>query len=157
MKTPTSGTDSPAHRPSEAGFTLLELLVVLTLMALLAGAIALKTGRPSAQVQARTAVADTVSLIRQVRNEAIVSGREQVLVIDTASRRLSHAGSGSSVILPDGVELTARIADGETSPGVRFFRNGGSTGGILQFRWQDGANQVRINWLTGRVSLDGPR
>jgi general secretion pathway protein H len=157
MKTPTSGTDVPPHRPPEAGFTLLELLVVLTLMALLAGAVALKTGRPSTQLQARTTVADTVNLIRQVRTEAIVSGREQVLVIDTARRRLSHAGSGSSVNLPDGVELIVRVADGERSPGVRFFRNGGSTGGVLQFRWQDGADEVRINWLTGRVSLAGPR
>lgn len=157
MKTPTYGTDAAAHRPPEAGFTLLELLVVLTLMALLAGAIALKTGRSSTRLQAQTAIADTVNLLRQVRTEAIVSGREQLLMIDTASRRLSHAGSKSSVILPEGVELTANVADGESLPGVRFFQNGGSTGGILQFRWQDGAHEVRINWLTGRVSLAKPR
>jgi general secretion pathway protein H len=157
MKTPTSGTDVPLHGAPEAGFTLLELLVVLTLVALVVGAVSIKTGRPSTQLQARTTVTDTVNLIRQVRTEAIVSGRAQVLVIDTARRRLSHTGSGSLVILPNGVELIVRVADGDGLAGVRFFQNGGSTGGILQFVWQDGGDEVRINWLTGRVSLAGSR
>jgi general secretion pathway protein H len=132
-------------------------MVVIAILALVAGTVMLRAGRSGGQSQAKAAVAEVVSLVRGVRSEAIASGREQVLLIDTAGRRLSHGRYGSYVALPAGVDVVATVADGERygagSAGVRFFRNGGSTGGVLRFSWQGGADEIRINWLTGRVSI----
>jgi general secretion pathway protein H len=36
--------------------------------------------------------------------------------------------------------------------GVRFFPNGSSTGATIDLRTERQAYEVRINWLTGRVS-----
>lgn len=136
-------------------------MVVIAILAIVAGTVMLRAGRPGGQSEAKAAVAGAVSLIREVRTEAVASGREQVLLIDTASRRLSHGTNGPHLALPRGVNLVATVADAEQygggSAGVRFFRNGGSSGGVLRFSWQGGANEIRINWLTGRVSITEAR
>ncbi len=52
------------------------------------------------------------------------------------------------------MEVTA--ADSEKrSPsiaGIRFYPNGSSTGGTIDLKMEGRAYEIRVNWLTGRVS-----
>lgn len=120
------------RRAGSAGFTLLELLVVLVVIGL-AGVVAFPAvaGRSSAG-QARVAARDLVTALRATRAEAVAVRRP--VAFQTSPR------------VPAGVRVER--ADGGQRP-VTFFPDGGSTGG--RFLVQPGGIAVEIDWLSGAV------
>ncbi|MCA3561116.1 MAG: prepilin-type N-terminal cleavage/methylation domain-containing protein [Aestuariivirga sp.] len=145
---PTSRTET------EAGFTLLELLVVLVILALSATAV-MSIGQSSLEsARARSFLVEAEALFRDARTQAIETRSPTAVTIDVKARRLSLAG-GRSLVMPGGLSLDARIAvpkDGGL-PAVRFFPSGASTGGELAFGFRGRTYDLRINWLTGRADV----
>lgn len=164
-----------------AGFTLIEALVVLALMAtafaLFAGAL---VGALPGQ-QLRDATHRLAAEMRATRARAVATGVDQSFVIDTQARTwrsgASEALGDPSAALPDtkpgapadgGVrrqgELDEALALGATvareeqpGPGlaaIRFFADGSSTGGRVVVRRGDAAWRVDVNWLTGAVRVE---
>lgn len=133
----------------EAGFTLLELLITLTIAVMLVAALPGLGGQPLAlDGAARALVRD----LRAAQIAARESGAPQRLVFEARARRYGRVG-GASVALPAGLGmevLTGRAA-GDTDQGITFFPDGSSTGGAVTLR--EGARQRRIEvrWLTGQV------
>lgn len=145
---PTSRADA------QRGFTLLELLVVLTLVGLLATAV-VSSGRSSAEsARVRAFLLHAETMFRDARTAAIEDQTETEVLIDTEARTLSFPAREQVLDVPPGVVLDARIAkpDGVGSPGVRFFPSGGSSGGVLAFQFRGRSYELRINWLTGRTN-----
>lgn len=151
------GTDGGALK-RQAGFTILELLAVMVILALAASAFSLSVGRPFGTAQFRAILLETSSLARRARTAAIGSARDQILVIDVAKRRLWYRGATKTVTIPDEVMLAATVAQSEHyadgTVGIRFLPGGGSTGGNLVFSWRSDSYEVHVNWLTGSVSID---
>ena len=143
---PTSRTDA------EAGFTLLELLVVLVILVLSASAV-LSVGQASLEsARVRSFIVQAESLLRDARTQAIESHAQTAVTIDIKGRRLSLEG-GRSIDMPQGVSLDAKVAvpKGGELPAVRFFPNGASSGGELAFGFRGRTYGLHINWLTGRT------
>ena len=128
-----------ARAPTDAGFTLLELLVTLSLLAVLAATILPRFGGERPQTLEQRAEAIAAELGR-VRLEAVGSGR--VLTVPAGDLAAS---------LPAGTTLAAN----ETQALV-FFPNGTSNGAAWRLETEDGAVALTVDWLTGRVAVDAP-
>lgn len=142
------------------GFTLVELLVVLGIAALLVALAApmISRGLPGAELKA--AASDVAGGLRRVHGQAIAKNREAVFRIDVASRRAVVGEESKPLALPPELRLTVVVGDtevvGADVGGIRFFPDGSSTGGRVTLALDDRAYDVRVDWLTGRVTLDGP-
>lgn len=138
------------------GMSLLEVLVVVALVATLAGIAAMVIGRALPGQQLRAAARELAAELRFTRAQAIATGREQSFRIDVDSRRWEAAGKRSGA-LPEGIELVA-ISAREEQPAqreaaVRFFPEGAATGGRFVLRRGDAAWRVDVAWLTGEVTI----
>ena len=150
---------SPSLR--EAGFTLLELIVVMVIMAL-AAALALPNGertRRGLTLQATALV--LASSLKNARSEAIQSNRERKLVIDLASRRFWVEGQGPAHALPRELFVSTEVPVSEQAAAgvalVRFRPDGSSSGGKIKFEAPRQTALVSIDWLTGRTRVEWGR
>ncbi|WP_421693550.1 GspH/FimT family pseudopilin [Aestuariivirga sp.] len=145
---------SPTDR--QAGFTLVELLAVLVILALSATAI-LSLGRNSLEsARVRSFMIQAEAMLRDARTAAIEGQTETSVLIDEDGRSISFPARDRVLRLPAGLALDAKVAKaaGAESPGVRFFPSGSSTGGVLSFQFRGRAYALRINWLTGRADAE---
>lgn len=151
MRMPTFQTD-PAH---EAGFTLVELLAVLAILAIAIAAFTARSGSNIGTANLRALMVRTTAAISDVRAGAIRGAEEKVFIVDTGQRRMGTAHAGISI--PDGVTLTATVAEseryGDGKAGIRFYPSGSSSGGTLAFEFRGKTYEIRVNWLTGNASL----
>ncbi|MFN3703247.1 type II secretion system protein XpsH [Thermomonas sp.] len=143
-------------RGRPAGFTLLEMLVVLALIAaasVLAMA-AFGDGLRGARLQA--AAKEVAAQLRFTRARAIASGVPQEFVIDPGARTW-HAPNGRHGRLPDTGEVVftgARDLQPTAGEGaVRFFPDGAATGGRVRLAANGGGWDVDVAWLTGEVRV----
>jgi general secretion pathway protein H len=138
------------------GYTLVELIVVLVLVAAIvalgAGVMARKL--PGQRLQ--QAAKELAAQLRYTRAQAIASGESQLFTLDANSREW-HAGGKRSGKLAREVDIVATGARNEQqAPGVaavRFFPEGAATGGRFVLKHGNAAWQVDVQWLTGEVSL----
>jgi general secretion pathway protein H len=141
----------------EAGFTLLELLAVLAIMALAAGAM-LQLGNANAETaKVRSFLIHAEAMMRQARIAAIETSTDQDVVIDIPQRRIIHEGRSTALEVPEGVSMKgtlARVPGAERNRYViRFFPDGGSTGASLPFTFRGEIHELRVNWLTGLAGV----
>ncbi|HEU0151907.1 MAG TPA: GspH/FimT family protein [Arenimonas sp.] len=138
------------------GFSLVELVVVMVLIAALAtlGLAAIGSGLPGQQL--RGAARELAAELRFTRAQAIATGREQVFSLDVGEKRWRGAGDRSGE-LPAAIALEVTGAREElASPqvvAIRFFPEGAATGGRIVLRNGDAAWRVDVAWLTGEVRL----
>lgn len=148
------------RRRDATGFTLVELLIVITLLATLSAVLA-PILLPSPTRTLRGAASEVATTLRETRRQAQVGQARRRFVIDTASRRFGIQGSAAWRPLPDGVEVGLTTAESlladERRGGIDFFPDGSSTGGRVTLGMQGLSVRVDIEWLTGRirVSEDG--
>lgn len=136
------------------GYTLVELLVVLTIIAFAAALVLprLIPDSDAAAVRRTTSLLDMAA--RSARTDARLQGRDAVLVVDLDARTAEIEPSGRRYELPARVTLTATVAETELEgarAGVRFFPDGGATGGRFDITAGRAAGALRIDWITGRV------
>jgi general secretion pathway protein H len=141
------------------GFTLLELLVVLAILAAVA-AFALPSFSPGGGVQLKTATRALLVGLRQTRNEAMTTNTSQALVVDL-ERHHFIVGNGSRLQhLPHDIEVSLFTAKRERVDervgGIRFFPDGSSTGGRVTLASGKREIYIDVDWLTGRVRLLDP-
>ncbi len=138
----------------EGGFTLLEVMAVMLIIALVASLVITMTpgtGRPGLKAVALEAAA----LLRRERTEAILAGRERHVALDGRHRVLVGEG-GDTVAIPRDVVLDLLGADAVWSGRqavVRFDPDGASTGAVLRLSHEKAEYEIRVNWFTGSVDV----
>ena len=139
------------------GFTLVELMVVMVIVALVMGLVATSMSRSISGAEARASTRNLVASLRYTRARAIIEKREQVLLVDIDNRSYRAPGR-KEVKLPEGVDVTITTARSELTAesvgGIRFFPDGGSTGGHIELIVNDREYRVDVAWLTGETSLE---
>ncbi len=140
---------------SERGFTLLELLIAITIAAMVLGVSAPAMQRLYSSSQYHGAVNDVVNLLSTARHSAIRSGGYKDVLITPKAREIALGESLKT--LPDTIQievLGSRELNRDGGGVIRFYPDGGSSGGYVNLAHENGvAVQVQVDWLLGRVSL----
>jgi general secretion pathway protein H len=145
-------------RAAEAGFTLIEILVVLVILALTVTLLVARGPARNAGLEARAAASEVVQTLRIGRSRAIAEDRPVAVMLDLPSHRLALDGVLRAA-LPGWIPLAARMADG-TEPRRAVFDfapDGSATGGIVALGKPGRRVLVSVDWLTGRVDIADAR
>lgn len=149
-----AGNSQAAAR--EAGFTLFEVLAVMVIVGMMVAAVSAVYRPGSGTLEVRAAAMLTASRLRDLRSSAITSGKDRVVTIDVDSRLVQFNDGRSPVAINRAITVAVTGADSErrspTTAGIRFFPNGSSTGATIKLSSERQAYEIRVNWLTGRVS-----
>ena len=146
-------TRPPGRR--QQGLALIELLVVLTILAMVATFAAPSLSRQVGALGFDRAVSELKDTLKRARMEAMRRQRETWVEIDVANA--GYRAGGESTNLPDGLSaslLTARrelVSDGVGR--IRFFPDGASTGGAIILRDGGRAKEIRVDWFDGGVAV----
>jgi general secretion pathway protein H len=154
---PIRGTDKNSLPGGEAGFTLLETLAVLVLLAMVTALASARLGSNGGAAHARAALLNSSDILRHARLVALRSGQEQVVYVDVARRRIDGTGRHTLWVPRElGFATVAARSErqGDEALGIRFFPDGTSTGGELNFVTQGKSYELHVNWLTGNVTIN---
>lgn len=159
---PTSTTEGGAPRTrhassSSAGFTLLELLVVLSLAALATTVVGGGAQAYLERSRYQQTVRDLASQLRQARLRSLDDGDSVLVSYQPQTRQLRVAGQ-PVLELPQAVELDWQplaagprlVPDGST-PIFLFNADGGARGGPLVVSRAGRGVRFQVNWLLGLV------
>jgi general secretion pathway protein H len=149
---PTSRTWS---NDREAGFTLIEVVAVMVIIALIASlAITMIPGTGRARLKALTL--ETAALLRRERLGAILTGRERDVSLD-GERRVLVSDGGDVVAIPKDVIVDILGVDelwAGRSAVVRFHPDGASSGAVLRLSREKAEYEIRVNWYTGGIAIE---
>jgi general secretion pathway protein H len=141
-----------------AGFTLVELLVVMAILALAAGMAMPMLTKPSDPVRLAASARDLIAALRVSRAAAIARNAEVVLMIDVERRTFESA------VVPRrslGADIAARLTfaeperQGRSGGGFRFFPDGSVTGGAVRLALNGREARICVDWLTGEARQEG--
>lgn len=142
----------------------MELLVVLVLVAVIVVLAPPLWSKGVPAAEHRAATRQVAQLLKTARSEAVARRIDVPVEFDLAARqvRLPATAGGSasarSLTLPEGIgiELTTTAAETQSPERafVRFYPDGGSTGGRVTLRAGERAYRVDIDWLSGRIAID---
>jgi len=144
------------------GFTLLELIVVMLLMALGVSLITTSLGRGIGRRRPKAFVQQFVSLCRQARSQALSNAKPVSMTIDGDARRCWLDDHKPGLKIPDiiHIEVEDRVPtyDSQGAYQIIFFPDGSSTGDRLVFS-VDGQPMafLRLDPLTGFIRLQANR
>jgi general secretion pathway protein H len=134
-----------------SGFSLIEMLAVLAIVAL-ATALAMPLAmRPSDALRLDAAAQDLVAALRLTRAAAIARNGDAALTIDV-ERRTFASPAVPARALPADLSVKLKIAEPErarSQGGFRFFPDGSSTGGDMLLALRGKEVKICVDWLTG--------
>jgi general secretion pathway protein H len=155
---------------AEAGFTLLELLVVLVLATLMLSLVVPRFAAVVPGVELKSTTQKTASLLRYARSRAMAESRLIAFSLDPEVHALRLSGRDEPVPLPASIELSLSDEGGLalgneilmpltlgaslSAPSIRFYPDGGSSGGSLLLSGPSGRYRIEVDWLTGGVRID---
>ena len=145
----------PRTRSSDsAGFTLIEVVAVMLIIALVASlAVTKMSGTGRAGLKALTL--EAAALLRRERLGAVLTGTDRQVSLDGERRALVGDG-GDILAIPRDVALDVLGIDALWSGRqavVRFTPDGASTGAVLKLSRENAEYEIRVNWYTGGVAI----
>ena len=146
------------HRPPrslQAGFTLLEMLVVLVILGLVVGLVVARGPSRSPRLELQTSASRLAQTMRLARTRAIATNHATTVVVDVANHRFAMDG-GPVILLPATVAMAAVTVAGSAAGNKAAFTfepDGSASGGRVDLASGALLLRVSIDWLTGRISV----
>lgn len=139
------------------GFTLLETLIVLGIMGLLMAIIVPKalSGRDYYTLGKNTRAVSSV--MRLARGLAVAEQQETVVIFDLKEKTYQLPPQKAKK-LDEAIHLevfasTAEISDDEKKAGIRFYPDGGSSGGRVTLTLDGDDRAIDVVWMTGKIHI----
>jgi general secretion pathway protein H len=144
-------------RSASAGVTLLELLIVLSLMALVSAIVLPLFGSGVSTSELKAAARELAAGLRLARSDALAKRQETRVLLDLEHKTFRIERDARTHALPNQIELKLFTAQSdlvsETSGAIRFYPDGGSNGGRVTLAAGERKYDVDVDWLTGRVAI----
>ena len=141
----------------EAGFTLLEIVCIVAILAILAAILLPAFPRGTSRSRLESYAVEAAGLLKADRNAALRRHIQVATEINPMARTIRSGATGRTLRLPDDVGFDAVLANRcnqrASGPYIRFFASGMSCGGVLAFTRLGTGYEIRVNWLTGGVEL----
>ncbi len=151
--------ESLLTRRRQHGFSLIELLVVLSIGAMLIGLVPVAFSKLYEGSQYRDAVRSIVTELSHGRQIAVTSGQPTVFIMDLNLRSYGLVGHPKK-FLPSSLEARATTGTvvnqlNEPTTEIVFLPEGGSTGGTIELVRRSGVGvRIRVDWLFGSVTQE---
>lgn len=138
----------------EAGFTLLETVIVLAIAALVFSVGALSLSSLKKQMTPLSVAGQIAEMMNTARIEARREGAEQSVTIDLKTKTVVRESAERDLIIPADYSLSVVVGretvTGSKTVQIYFLPDGTSSGGEIVISSPQGvAARVDINWLTG--------
>ena len=138
---------------AQAGFSLLEMMLALSLLALAAGLAAPRLGvLPASSLVAADGDA-VAALLRRVRLDAISGNRTVSVAFDVEGRSIT-AGGQTIRLNSDHVwtlRTGAALSNGGRLGRLVFCPDGSTSGGQLRIARDAQTVMIKVDWLSGRI------
>jgi len=161
------------------GFSLIELVIVLTILALSISLVTSSFSNLSKTIELKAAAKKVSGILRYYRSEAINKGSVYQVLFDSDSRAVKvqsisltepaeeteadqkNRGEGVKTLygLPDGIQMKEIDFPSPEYPcdlpAVEFYPNGGSNGGSVLFNSPERKGyRIKVDFLTGEVKIE---
>ena len=144
-------------RTSERGFTLLEMVGVLALIAMMAAVLLPFIPHHTSRSRLQAYALQAAALLKADRNAAIRRGVDIATLVDAGSRSIRSGATADMIRIPDDVRFDALLPQTcnrqQVLSTISFFASGMSCGGAIALTRLDAGYEVRVNWLTGRIEI----
>jgi general secretion pathway protein H len=142
---------------TERGFTLLEMVCVLAIIALLAAVLLPVIPHQTSRSRLQAYALQTATLLKADRNAAIRRGASVATLVDSGTRMVRSGATTDMIKIPEDVRFDALLPQTcnrqATLSTISFFANGMSCGGTIALTRFDAGFEIRVNWLTGRIEI----
>lgn len=138
------------------GFSLLELLVALVLLALLFRITAPRLDGVLERQRLGASARDIVSMLRLARTRALATQQATAVHFDLARHAYQLEGRPERYPLPPDAAVTmttARSEAGSDEGAFRFYPDGSTTGGRLAMQAAGLSISINLHWLTGHIAV----
>lgn len=144
----------------QQGFTLVELLVVLVISLTVISLSTVAYNKLSTNAYLKSSARHVAASLRYARNYAIANSAQAVLRIDLKDRSYTYSGNNKHFKFKNNIDLKVYSAtklnhDSDIAE-IRFAPDGSSSGGRVTLSGRNNkAYVIYVDWLTGRVDVDG--
>jgi general secretion pathway protein H len=145
------------RRSAESGFTLLETVCVLAIVAMLAAIALAAFPRHTSHARLEAYALEAAALLKSDRAAAIRRGARVATELSAEAKTIRSGVSGRVLQVPDDVAFKAVLAAqcDRRAAGtmIWFFPSGMSCGGTVSLSRLGATFEVRVAWLTGGVEI----
>lgn len=151
-----------AGAPRAAGFTLIELVAVILIIAIATGLASVAMTGGFDGIRLRSASSDIAAQLRFTRAQALATGKRQDFSIDPHAHTWK-APKDRHGSLPKQLGIAfygaREVQPSASEGGIAFFPDGASTGGRIRLSAKKTVRDIDVAWLTGEVRVkrgEGP-
>jgi general secretion pathway protein H len=145
------------NEAGQTGFSLLEMVCAMALIAILAAVLLPIAPRQTSRARLQAYALETATLLKSDRNAAIRAGADVSTLVDAPSRAIRSGATSQTIRIPDDVRFDALLPrtcqQRAVLSAISFFADGMSCGGAITLARLDMAYEIRVNWLTGRIEI----
>lgn len=142
---------------AERGFTLLEMVCVLAVIAMLAAVLLPLIPRQTSRSRLEAYAVQTATLLKADRSAAIRRRSDVATLVDATTRSIHSGATAAMISIPEDVHFDALLPQTcrqrAALSTISFFADGMSCGGTIALSRLDTGYEVRVNWLTGRIEI----
>jgi general secretion pathway protein H len=137
-----------------AGFTLIEMMVVLVVLALMTGILVSRGPTRSATIDLNAASRTLVDALRHARGQAIITDRPVLVSVAQAREALARAAYREQAG-PMALSLHSPPDDPHRDGTLRFEPDGSASSARIVVAEGHESVSITVDWLTGRIT-QGP-
>ena len=149
-------TQSKSEDEREAGFSLLEIMIALAILALATALVGVGFARSSTGFRFEATAQELALTLREAHARALRSGRDVAVVLDVDAHTYQLHTDRPIDIPPETAIRVVSASQAMTSarrPAFSFSPDGGSTGGSIVLSQPDRSATITVDWLTGAVEM----
>jgi general secretion pathway protein H len=139
-----------------AGFTLIELVAVIMIIAIATGLASVAMTGGFDGIRLRSASSEVAAQLRFTRAQALATGKRQDFSIDPHAHTWK-APKDRHGSLPKQLGIAfygaREVQPSASEGGIAFFPDGASTGGRIRLSAKKAVRDIDVAWLTGEVRV----